>query len=261
MEKRCIRCKEAKDISRYEFYKNRLTYANKCKDCKNAEDRERRANNKEKYRQMDRDSYEKNKEKILKKQREWQRSNKDNMAEAQRRWREKNPEKANSYYKPHPRPKMSEEERKERARERARAAYVPKPRVLLTDEEKIERRRALGRTEKARAAKRERHKRRKREDPSYRMKCNISNKIRSCFRSGHGVFTRLGYSREDLRQHLERQFTDGMSWSNYGEWHIDHIKPQSLFDFTKERDVIDCWSLSNLQPLWGIENIMKSNKY
>lgn len=53
-----------------------------------------------------------------------------------------------------------------------------------------------------------------------------------------------------------------MSWSNYGKWHIDHIIP---LDFFKVSDPGDpkfkvAWSLENLQPLWAIDNMKKSNK-
>jgi hypothetical protein len=69
----------------------------------------------------------------------------------------------------------------------------------------------------------------------------------------------LGYTAEDLKQHLEKLFRDGMSWENYGEWHIDHIKPISSFDKDADPKVIN--SLENLQPLWALENYVKSNKF
>ena len=59
-------------------------------------------------------------------------------------------------------------------------------------------------------------------------------------------------------------FNDKMTWDNYGEyWHIDHIKPQSLFNFESFEDdeFKECWALDNLQPLSAEENRKKSNKY
>lgn len=70
----------------------------------------------------------------------------------------------------------------------------------------------------------------------------------------------IGCSVEELKKHLENQFQDGMSWENYGEWHVDHIIPCSLFDFTKPEDQRACFHYTNLQPLWAIDNIRKSNK-
>ena len=62
----------------------------------------------------------------------------------------------------------------------------------------------------------------------------------------------LSYSLNDLKEHLESQFTPEMSWDNYGTyWEIDHIIPQNLFHIETEndRDFQICWSLANLRPL------------
>jgi len=68
----------------------------------------------------------------------------------------------------------------------------------------------------------------------------------------------LGYSAIELKEHLQNHFKESMSWENYGEWEIDHIRPLTSFDMdTKPSDVN---SLSNLQPLWKEENIAKYNK-
>lgn len=73
----------------------------------------------------------------------------------------------------------------------------------------------------------------------------------------------LGYTKEELKNHLEKQFTKDMTWKAFrdGDIHIDHIKPQSLFNLKDINDVKECWSLNNLQPLWAKDNIAKSNKY
>ena len=72
----------------------------------------------------------------------------------------------------------------------------------------------------------------------------------------------VGYKKQDLIDHLESQFEDGMSWDNYGKWHIDHIVPKSLFEYETPYEVgfKICWGLNNLQPLWAQENMAKSNK-
>lgn len=71
----------------------------------------------------------------------------------------------------------------------------------------------------------------------------------------------IGTSFDNLIKHLEKQFKPGMSWSNYGEWHIDHIKPCSAFDLSKKDEQLKAFNYKNLQPLWAIENLKKSNKY
>ena len=75
-------------------------------------------------------------------------------------------------------------------------------------------------------------------------------------------FDVLQYTPEELITHLELQFKDDMSWDNYGKWHVDHIKPISSFNIVEmgDEEFMKCWSLGNLQPMWGEENIKKSNK-
>lgn len=69
------------------------------------------------------------------------------------------------------------------------------------------------------------------------------------------------YNIDDLKQHLENLFRSGMSWNNYGEWHIDHKIPVSNFEFIsfKDKEFQECWALENLQPLWAMENFSKGN--
>lgn len=69
----------------------------------------------------------------------------------------------------------------------------------------------------------------------------------------------LGYTSQDLKIHIESMFVDGMSWENYGDWHIDHKKPLSKFDISELPSIVN--SLDNLQPLWAYENLSKGDKY
>lgn len=73
----------------------------------------------------------------------------------------------------------------------------------------------------------------------------------------------VNYTREQLMNHLEKQFREGMSWDNYGEWQVDHIRPIASFNFNSAEDpqFKECWALNNLQPLWAEENLMKADKY
>lgn len=102
-----------------------------------------------------------------------------------------------------------------------------------------------------------------------RLRQNIKTQINRALRrrhtskSGKSTLKMVNYSIDELKKHLENQFQPGMSWDNYGEWHIDHIKPDSLFNYSSYNDqgFLDSWSLENLQPLWKSDNVRKSNKY
>jgi hypothetical protein len=71
----------------------------------------------------------------------------------------------------------------------------------------------------------------------------------------------LGCSIPELMVHIEARFTDGMSWDNYGAWHLDHIKPLILFDLTVREHFLKAAHYTNLQPLWAADNISKHAKY
>jgi hypothetical protein len=76
-----------------------------------------------------------------------------------------------------------------------------------------------------------------------------------------GTFAAVGCSAEHLRAHLESKFEPGMTWNNYGEWHVDHIRPCASFDLSDPKQLAECFNWSNLQPLWAKENISKGAKY
>jgi len=71
----------------------------------------------------------------------------------------------------------------------------------------------------------------------------------------------IGYSSSDLVRNIESKFSEGMTWDNYGEWHIDHKKPISAFIQEGITDPKVINALDNLQPLWAIENLKKGAKY
>lgn len=70
----------------------------------------------------------------------------------------------------------------------------------------------------------------------------------------------IGCTPEELIIHIEQQFQEGMSWDNYGKWHIDHIIPCAAFDFSKKEEQLKCFNYTNLQPLWAKDNFSKHDK-
>lgn len=73
-------------------------------------------------------------------------------------------------------------------------------------------------------------------------------------------WTRLvGYTAEELREHIERQFLKGMSWEEADKFHIDHIVPLATFNFdsAEHPEFRAAWALTNLRPLWATANISK----
>lgn len=115
-----------------------------------------------------------------------------------------------------------------------------------------------------RLKKKEYVRKRRNNDIGYRILCNCRTRLCHAVKGKNksaSTMELIGCSIEQLLEHLESQFQDGMTWDNYGEWHIDHIKPCAMFDFTKEEDQRECFHYTNLQPLWAEDNLRKSDKY
>ena len=108
----------------------------------------------------------------------------------------------------------------------------------------------------------------RRTDPVFKLRERVSVSIWSALRrnkggkDGQSVLQYLPYTIEELKEHLESMWLPGMTWDNYSQWHIDHIIPQSklLYDSMVHPNFLKCWALENLQPLWAIDNLRKSNK-
>ncbi len=146
--------------------------------------------------------------------------------------------------------------------------------LIKNDPEKKERRKqtsikwAKENRDRVRELDRNYQKKKRENDPAFRMRTNISRHIRKVLRDSNGykrnsIWMVLPYTPDDLKKHLESQFKDEWTWENYGkEWNIDHITPQSvlLFDNMNHPNFIKCWSLSNLRPLNCSENYRKQDK-
>jgi len=157
----------------------------------------------------------------------WRDSNKDYLSDKHKTWSEKNREHLNTYHKEWREKNIDKHRENKRNYERTR----------------------------------------KDNDPIYKLISNFRTAIYQVLKennvdkNGH-YFEVLKYTPEELINHLEKQFTDGMTWDNYGQWHVDHVIPISVHDIHEigDDEFMRCWSLSNLQPMWGDENIRKSNK-
>lgn len=125
----------------------------------------------------------------------------------------------------------------------------------------------------------EENKVKRREYENNRLKTDIQFKIRNVItqsiskslknnntsKMGGSINKYLPYTIQDLINHLESKFQPGMTLENHGVkgWHIDHIKPVSLFNVTSmnSEEFQQCWALENLQPLWWYDNLAKSDYY
>ena len=102
-------------------------------------------------------------------------------------------------------------------------------------------------------------------DILYKLKLSLRGRIGVALRKtlkSNSTMKLVGCTLPELKQYLENKFQIGMSWENhsYRGWHIDHIIPCASFDLSKQEEQKKCFHYTNLQPLWGKDNIRKSAK-
>lgn len=177
---------------------------------------------------------EKNCEKIISKRKEKYSMNIESEREKGRNNRDKNKEKIN---------------------ERRRLNYLKNREKILNQVKKY----AINNRYKIN----ESYNKRRKTDELFKLSGNLRGRIYEIFKyhkfkRGYKSESILGISYIGAKEYIEKMFADGMSWSNYGEWHIDHIKPISC---AKNKDeLISLCHYTNLQPLWKEDNLRKQNK-
>tara|TARA_B100001175_G_scaffold313415_1_gene320978 strand:- start:1325 stop:2239 length:915 start_codon:yes stop_codon:yes gene_type:complete len=103
-------------------------------------------------------------------------------------------------------------------------------------------------------------------DPEFKLLRTLRSRLRSALKSKNAIKSTktldlIGCSTSFLMGYLDAKFTEGMTWENHGEWHIDHIKPCAKFNLLIEDEQRKCFHYTNLQPLWAKDNLSKSSNY
>jgi hypothetical protein len=169
--------------------------------------------------------------------------------EKNKQYRQKNKEKISEWHKKH------YQENKEKLLEQSRERYRANSGAICERTKKYRE----DNIEWYRAYKREYHNKNK-------LQRNISRGVWGCLK-GKQKQSRsieyLGCSIEELWIHLESMFQEGMTRENYGEWHVDHIRPLSSWDFEIETEckLREAWHYTNLQPLWAKDNLSKGKSW
>tara|TARA_R110000744_G_scaffold102116_3_gene196470 strand:+ start:4572 stop:5141 length:570 start_codon:yes stop_codon:yes gene_type:complete len=118
---------------------------------------------------------------------------------------------------------------------------------------------------------------RRRDDPTFKLTANMRTSMWRVLKGisigqlvkGSRTFSYIDKSPEELMNYLEAKFTEGMSRENYGEWHVDHVRPIASFEFDKHKEgsaefealLGEAWHYTNLQPLWASDNASKGAKW
>ena len=169
-------------------------------------------------------------------------ANKDKIKVYQKAWQEANKDKSKAYREANKDKKKAYNKAYDEANKEKKNAYMKVYREANKDNINSRRRN------------------RKKTNPLFKLKCNLRARTYLAFKSkGYKKESKtaktLGASYKIVKKHLERQFTDGMNWENYGEWHVDHIIP--LASANTKDELINLCHFRNLQPLWAADNLSK----
>lgn len=120
-------------------------------------------------------------------------------------------------------------------------------------------------SEKGKKRNREYEKRMRETDANVKIKCNLRTRLYAALKSAGAkraanTMALVGCDLQFLRGYLEARFKDGMTWENYGKWHVDHKIPCAEFDLRDPDQQLVCFNYKNLQPLWGPDNQKKGAK-
>ena len=192
----------------------------------------------------------KNIESVRAKERAYAAANREKKNAASRAWIDARPEKAKEYGK------------------RYRQAHKTKnaARCKAWAQNNLEKSRAKSNRWKIKNRERLRaYDKRWRSDPSIKITNSIRHRLSAMLAKQNAATEKhskkyIGCNIGFLRGWLESKFLKGMTWDNYGEWHIDHIIPCSSFDHTDINQLLACWHYSNLRPLWAFDNRFKGGK-
>jgi hypothetical protein len=224
----CSKCKEEKEVC--EFQKNSHSKSGFRSECSECSKHFKKKIPKERIQEYTKKYREKNKEKILEKQKQYYFLNITKEQFRSKKYREKN--NLNKSIKP----VLSKEDKKEKRKE-----YLLKNREIF----------------------KERRRNKYNNDILYKLSQNVRNRLNTYIktkniRKTNKTFDLVGCNPKQLKEHIESQFNDGMSWENRQEWHIDHKIP--LSSAKTEEELYKLCHYINLQPLWVEDNLKKSNK-
>ncbi len=232
--KTCRKCN--KELPLTSFYKNKKIENKciaRCKQCIIKYQTEYRNINKNRIKEVKHEYYIKNKNIISEKLKSYYKKNCSVLKKRQQEWRSRNPDRTkenNKYFR--------------------EKYYLKKP-------------------EEIRAYYREYHKHRMLIDINYKLSRRLRTRLWHALKGKRKIdstFSLIGCSINSVKKHLECKFhrnkytKEQMTWKNYGQWHVDHIKPLASFDLSLEEEQRKAFNINNLQPLWAKENLSKGAK-
>lgn len=241
-EKHCSYCGQTKTAD--QFYKNSHSkdgLMSICRVCHNEETKQHRHENPEYHKEYKKQYYSENREEILEYHKQYQSENKEKISEYQKEYRSKNREKLSEYQKEY------QSKNREKIKEYKKQYYSENKKEIQEKQNEYERER-------------------RKNDDVFRVNDLMRTMIWRTVNGKKDVRTKdiIGMSAEELVEYLKSMIPEG---DDLRQYHIDHIRPVSSFDFRNEDGSINwlemrrCHGWENLQPLTPEENMKKSDKW
>ncbi len=245
----CTKCLIEKSLD--DFYLEKKLYRrSECKTCNIKRVSKWMELNSEKKKETSQNWYKINSEKEIQRSREWKKNNPDKVKDYSQKWYENNSKKSienSSIWKKNNIEKIKEYSKQYRENNIEKIMESHK-KYRENNPEKIKE--TLKKSN---------------QKPKRKMSSNIRRRLSQYLKLNiitkkNKTFEIVGCTPEFLKEHLEKQFKEGMSWENYGlyGWHIDHIIP--LSSSKTEEEIYQLSYYTNLQPLWAEDNLKKGNK-
>jgi hypothetical protein len=262
----CPKCGEFKEWEEFGKRKGRPSgYASSCKECGRKYARKYSKSNKQKINQYAKEYRSNNKEQIEEYMVGYRTTNAENTKEYNKRYKEENKESLKEHYL----------ENFEATRHIREQYYCNNKEVMQSNNKRYRHNNKEGIKAKAKrydlenkAKRNYRNKERRKSDLNFKIVTSLRSRMGNALKAQNSekffhALDILGCSPAECVSHLEKQFTEGMSWSNHAKdgWHIDHIRPCASFDLTIPEQQKLCFHYTNLQPLWWYDNLEKLDKW
>jgi len=239
--------------------------------------KEYRKNNKEAIKEYKKEYNQNNKESIKENNKEYRKNNKDSIKEDKKEYRQENKEDIKEYQKEY------RKNNKDSIKEYKKEYYQENK----EDIKEVQKEYRQNNKEKRNEYQKEYQKRRKLNDPQFKIRTIVSSAIVNHLKknggskNGASCLDYLPYTMAELEAHIEKQFSEPgnewMSWENWTiydpatyieddkstwTWNLDHIAPHSTFKYDNMdcEDFQNCWALSNLRPYKAKDNISEGDR-
>ena len=260
LTKVCSKCKVEKPISGFHKNKsNKYGVSSRCKVCTKEYGKQYHLDNSEKHKKkgkqyyLDNPDYMKqwrldNPEKVKKQKEKYSLNNHAKLLELGKQWRLNNPDYSKQYRLDNYAESLEREKQ-----------------YRLNNPEKVKKNQKRWDLDNAEQRK-EYRKRRYHEDPQFKIMAILRTRLVQSLKGNSksaSTVELLGCTSVEFKDHLESQFTEGMTWDNHGThgWHMDHIRPCASFDLKDPIQQQECFHWTNFQPLWAADNWSKGDKY